>query len=162
MRELFENLNSEKYERCSCGEKAMSGSIPTMPVMPNTEDDYIQLMPITGGTMMMPNVQATGGAMTTPSMQVTGGAMTTPSMQVTGGANMTPSIPSNGGNMIPGMSMGDSSCNQWVIDRVGLAQAYVPYQNTFNTMSEDKSLACGTIFSELVQPYKKGSGLKNS
>lgn len=53
----------------------------------------------------------------------------------------------------------DSECNDCVIGMVGLAQAYVPFQTSFDVMSQEKSLACGTIFRELVQPFKKGSGL---
>ena len=51
-------------------------------------------------------------------------------------------------------------CNTCVIEEVGYAQAYVPYQETMNIMSKEKSLCNGTIFSELVQPYVKGSSLK--
>lgn len=57
-------------------------------------------------------------------------------------------------------SMGISdSCNECVIQKVGLAQAYVPYQATFNVMNPERSLCNGTAFQELISPYKKGTGL---
>lgn len=53
----------------------------------------------------------------------------------------------------------NNECNDCVLGLVGLAQAYVPFQTSFDVMSQEQSLACGTIFRELVQPFKKGSGL---
>lgn len=59
----------------------------------------------------------------------------------------------------PQPMMPDTSCNACVLDKIGLAQAYIPYQTTLNIMGEARSLACGTIFSDLVSPYRKGTGL---
>ena len=50
-------------------------------------------------------------------------------------------------------------CNDWLIDRIGLAQAYVAPQPNADTMSQEQSLICGTAFGDLVQPYKQGSNL---
>ncbi|MEA5084101.1 MAG: spore coat associated protein CotJA [Lachnospiraceae bacterium] len=44
-------------------------------------------------------------------------------------------------------------CNDCVMEHVGLAQAYVPYQTEFKTFSQEDGLACGTIFPQLVIPY---------
>lgn len=46
-------------------------------------------------------------------------------------------------------------CNQWLISRFGLAQAYVPYQEMGELLSSSQSLACGTVFPSLVKPYVK-------
>jgi hypothetical protein len=46
-------------------------------------------------------------------------------------------------------------CNDCVIDHVGLAQAYIPYQTDFVTFSQEESLACGTIFPQLSIPYTR-------
>ena len=46
-------------------------------------------------------------------------------------------------------------CNSCIIDKIGLAAAYVPYQEKSVLMESDKSLTCGTVFPELVMPYKK-------
>lgn len=53
-------------------------------------------------------------------------------------------------------------CNNCVVDNIGYAQAYVPYQETTRIMTQEKSLACGTVFTELVDPYVKGSSLRRS
>jgi len=44
-------------------------------------------------------------------------------------------------------------CNDCVMEHVGLAQAYVPYQTDFTIFSQEESLACGTVFPQLVIPY---------
>lgn len=54
-------------------------------------------------------------------------------------------------------SMGD--CNTCVIERVGLAQAFVPTQPFQQPMSQEQSLVCGTAFSDLVMPYCSGWNL---
>lgn len=46
-------------------------------------------------------------------------------------------------------------CNDCVMEHVGLAQAYVPYQTEFTTFSQEESLACGTVFPQLVMPYTR-------
>lgn len=49
--------------------------------------------------------------------------------------------------------------NGEMINAIGLARAYVPTQPFTETMCEMNSLACGTVFGELVMPYVKGSAL---
>jgi hypothetical protein len=46
-------------------------------------------------------------------------------------------------------------CNDSLIEMIGLADAYVPYQTEFSLMSPEKSLVCGTVFAGLVIPYKR-------
>lgn len=46
-------------------------------------------------------------------------------------------------------------CNDCVMERTGLSEAYVPYQTDFDIMSEQNSLAEGTVFKNLVIPYNK-------
>ena len=43
-----------------------------------------------------------------------------------------------------------------------LAQAYVPMQMWTEPMEAMTSLACGTVFGELVMPYVKGSSLERN
>ena len=52
----------------------------------------------------------------------------------------------------------DRKCTpeETAITNVRLATAYVPFQKFCATMSPVKSLIEGTIFPELVSPYKKG------
>ncbi len=50
-------------------------------------------------------------------------------------------------------------CNAWLINKIGLSQAYVAPQPNANTMSQEQSLVCGTAFGDLVQPYIQGSNL---
>lgn len=57
----------------------------------------------------------------------------------------------------PNSSMGD--CSSCVIERIGLAQAYVPSQPYTTPMEQEQSLVCGTTFSELVMPYCSGWNL---
>ena len=51
-------------------------------------------------------------------------------------------------------------CNTCVIDAIGLAQAYVPYQPDAVTMAAEQSLVCGTAFPSLVKPYVAGANLR--
>jgi hypothetical protein len=37
-----------------------------------------------------------------------------------------------------------------------LAMAYVPFQNWGDTKSPEDALECGTLFSDLVYPFKRG------
>jgi hypothetical protein len=48
-----------------------------------------------------------------------------------------------------------SDCNDCVIENVGMAQAYIPFQTEFNPMEPCCSLMYGTVFPCLVQPYNK-------
>lgn len=57
-------------------------------------------------------------------------------------------------------NMGVISCNDCVLQAIGLAQAFVPFQPNAVTMDKEQSLVCGTAFPDLVQPYVKGSNLK--
>ena len=49
------------------------------------------------------------------------------------------------------------NCNSYLIKTIGLATAYVPYQEKSVIMDSEKSLACGTVFPDLVMPYQKRS-----
>ena len=51
-------------------------------------------------------------------------------------------------------------CNTCVLQSIGLAQAFVPFQPNGKTMELEQSLVCGTAFADLVHPYIKGSNLK--
>lgn len=51
------------------------------------------------------------------------------------------------------------NCRSDVINRIGLAQAYIPSQPYSAPMDEAQSLVCGTVFSELVMPYCSGWNL---
>ncbi len=55
-------------------------------------------------------------------------------------------------------------CNDCLLDTVGLAQAYVPYQTDLDVMEADCSLVLGTAFKQLVKPHKKfmNGGKKNA
>ena len=57
----------------------------------------------------------------------------------------------------PDTDMGD--CNACVLERVGLAQAFVPDQFYEAPMEQEQSLVCGTAFSALVMPYCSGWNL---
>ena len=57
----------------------------------------------------------------------------------------------------PDLSLGD--CSSCVMNRIGLAQAYIPSQPYTVPMEQEQSLVCGTTFSELVMPYCSGWNL---
>ena len=46
-------------------------------------------------------------------------------------------------------------CNDCMLENVGLAKGYVPYQCDLDVMMPDVSLINGTVFAGLVKPYKK-------
>ena len=46
-----------------------------------------------------------------------------------------------------------------MLNSVGLARAYIPMQQFSATMEPRTSLACGSVFGELIMPYVKGSAL---
>ncbi|MCJ7854968.1 spore coat associated protein CotJA [Lachnospiraceae bacterium NSJ-143] len=50
-----------------------------------------------------------------------------------------------------------ADCNDCIIERVGLSEAYVPYQTDFDLMDPEESLMLGTAFKNLVIPYSKTS-----
>ena len=52
-----------------------------------------------------------------------------------------------------------NNCNTCVMERVGLAQAYIPAQPYTTPMEQEQSLICGTTFTELVMPYCSGWNL---
>lgn len=54
---------------------------------------------------------------------------------------------------------GTPNCAACVRERVGFAQAYVPTQPYEAPQEEAQSLICGTVFSDLVQPYCSGWNL---
>ncbi len=51
------------------------------------------------------------------------------------------------------------NCNACVIERVGLAQAMVPFQPYEAPMEQEQSLICGTAFADLAMPYCSGWNL---
>ena len=59
--------------------------------------------------------------------------------------------------IMPDTGMGD--CNACVIERIGLAQAFVPSQPFEQPMEQEQSLVCGTVFSDLAMPYCSGWNL---
>ena len=46
-------------------------------------------------------------------------------------------------------------CNNCVMEKIGLAQAYVPFQRFSTLYSQEEALAAGTAFPELNMPYQK-------
>lgn len=46
-------------------------------------------------------------------------------------------------------------CNDCMLENVGLARGYVPFQCSLEIMMPDASLVNGTVFPCLVKPYKK-------
>ena len=46
-----------------------------------------------------------------------------------------------------------------MIERVGLAQAMVPFQPYEAPMEQEQSLICGTAFADLAMPYCSGWNL---
>ena len=48
-----------------------------------------------------------------------------------------------------------SECNDCLLENIGLARAYVPFQCDIDVMTPDSSLVNGTAFARLVKPYKK-------
>lgn len=59
--------------------------------------------------------------------------------------------------LTPDTTMGD--CNACVSERIGLAQAMVPFQPYKAPMEAEQSLVCGTAFADLVMPYCSGWNL---
>ncbi len=66
----------------------------------------------------------------------------------------------NDTNTNPDTDITFTNCNRCIIEKIGYAQAYVPYQEDTNTVSEGQSLLTGTVFSALEMPYEKGSALR--
>lgn len=62
-----------------------------------------------------------------------------------GSVDLRPNITSGGSMSV--------QCNTCVMNHVGLAQAYVPYQMELGLKDQETALACGTAFSQLVQPW---------
>ena len=52
-----------------------------------------------------------------------------------------------------------TDCSSCVMNRIGLAQAYVPSQPYAPPMPQEQSLICGTAFSDLAMPYCSGWNL---
>ena len=59
--------------------------------------------------------------------------------------------------VLPDTSMGD--CSACVMERIGLAQAFIPSQPYEALKGQEQSLVCGTVFSELSMPYCSGWNL---
>ncbi len=56
-------------------------------------------------------------------------------------------------------AVSDAYLNNEMLNNVGLARAYIPMQQFSATMEPRTSLACGSVFGELIMPYVKGSAL---
>ena len=69
-------------------------------------------------------------------------------------SNATPVQPADSFSTITNVST--NNCSSCVMNRIGLAQAYVPAQPYTTSMEEEESLICGTIFSDLAMPYCSG------
>lgn len=54
------------------------------------------------------------------------------------------------------------SCNACVIEKIGLAQAFVAAQPYQAPSSPEQSLVCGTAFSDLSMPYTQGSHIRQN
>lgn len=67
------------------------------------------------------------------------------------------SHPANTAAILPDTGMGD--CNACVMERIGLAQAFIPTQPFTQPMEQEQSLVCGTAFADLVMPYCSGWNL---
>lgn len=57
----------------------------------------------------------------------------------------------------PDTTMGD--CNTCVWERIGFAQAMVPFQPYETPKGQEQSLICGTVFDSLSMPYCDGWNL---
>ncbi len=71
-------------------------------------------------------------------------------------ANTQRSMPSAAANNAAAIP---NPCNACVIERVGLAQAMVPFQPYEAPMEQEQSLVCGTAFADLAMPYCSGWNL---
>lgn len=52
------------------------------------------------------------------------------------------------------------TCNECVVNRIGYAQAYVPYQTDTEMYGTEMGLESGTVFTALNMPYKRGTNLE--
>lgn len=53
-------------------------------------------------------------------------------------------------------------CNACVIEKIGLAQAFVPAQPYQAPSTPEQSLICGTAFSDLSMPYTQGNHIRQN
>lgn len=53
-------------------------------------------------------------------------------------------------------------CNTCVIEKIGLAQAFVPTQPYQVPSTPEQSLICGTAFSDLSMPYTQGNHIRQN
>lgn len=151
MKEFFRN-NSLNAQNCcnnshwGCDHNGNGGGngsqMPDMPDMPDMPG--MPNMPSMPGMPGMPSVPGMTGCM--PDFE--------PVQPGEGPAgSVTPTLP---GGEATGPAGGiQSPCNSCVIQHVGMAQAYVPYQEDFSVMSLEQSLACGTAFPVLSMPYQR-------
>ena len=72
-------------------------------------------------------------------------------------SNTTSAQPAESSSTIANASM--NGCSNCVMNRIGLAQAYVPSQPYTTPTEEEQSLICGTGFSDLAMPYCSGWNL---
>lgn len=65
-------------------------------------------------------------------------------------------------NFLPDICEAETAmdCNACVIQKIGLAQAFVPRQPYQTPSPAEQSLICGTVFSDLSMPYEQGSHIK--
>ena len=55
-----------------------------------------------------------------------------------------------------------SDCNACVLEKIGLAQAFVPSQPYETPSSAEQSLICGTAFAALSIPYTQGDHIRRN
>ena len=72
-------------------------------------------------------------------------------------ANIPSTTATQSATILPDIPMGN--CSRCVMEKIGLAQAYVPSQPYTQPMEQEQSLVCGTTFTELVMPYCSGWNL---
>lgn len=52
-------------------------------------------------------------------------------------------------------SNGSEMCRQWLLDKMGYAQAYVVPQESADNINTKNGIVCGSIFNDLIMPYRK-------
>ena len=59
-------------------------------------------------------------------------------------------------------SLPTQNCNACIIEKIGLAQAFVASQPYQAPSTPEQSLVCGTAFSDLSMPYTQGSHIRQN
>ncbi len=71
-------------------------------------------------------------------------------------ASVRPSAKTTAAKSTQSTTKADTSCNTCILQTVGLAQAMVASQPYTAPKSQEQSLICGTIFTDLSMPYPQG------